>query len=191
MWGVLNDLKSQINSPWIIGGDFNVVHCRSERSSCKGVEKGSWEFNRFINSCKLVDLQLVGMKFTWFGLNNKRSRLDRFLLDEFWLIQFKDLQQIGLKRSISDDTSILLANESVDWGSRPFKFINAWFKDKECVDLIEKEWADMSNGQGNLATKMKKLKGAIKRWHGGKRNCMEERMMDCEERIKELDEISG
>ncbi|KAH1130331.1 hypothetical protein J1N35_001709 [Gossypium stocksii] len=32
----------------------------------------------------------------------------------------------GLNKSVSDHIPVLLANESVDWGSRPFKFDNAW-----------------------------------------------------------------
>lgn len=190
MWEMLRDLKNhQFKHPCIVGGDFNTIRCRSERSNCRGLVQGSWEFNNFISSCNLVDLPLLGMKFTWFGPEKKCSRLDRVLLDEFWLIHFKDLKQMGLKRFISDHIPLLLANDSVDWGPKPFKFINMWLKEKEFVEVIEKEWEGMSKMHCNLAVKLKRLKGVIKRWHGSNRNYLEDRIIDCEERIKELDVI--
>ncbi|TYJ12144.1 hypothetical protein E1A91_A11G328800v1 [Gossypium mustelinum] len=84
--------------------NFNVVRCKSERSCCWGSEKGTREFENFIFDCNLIDLPL----------ENKKSRLDKFLLDEFWLLKMKDLQQIRLKRSVSDHIPILLADAEVD-----------------------------------------------------------------------------
>lgn len=114
LWGVLTELIIQFASPWIRGGDFNVVQCRSERSRCVGSTKGSREFDNFIQTCKLIDLPLVGKKFTWYEPDNKKSRLDRFLVEEHWLIKIKDLQQMGLKRSVSDHIPILLADAEID-----------------------------------------------------------------------------
>ncbi|KAB1669795.1 hypothetical protein ES319_1Z009700v1 [Gossypium barbadense] len=145
LWGVLTELIIQFASPWIRGGDFNVVQCRSERSRCVGSAKGSREFDNFIQTCKLIDLPLVGKKFTWYEPDNKKSRLDRFLVEEHWLIQIKDLQQLGLKRSVSDHIPILLADVEIDWGPKPFKFINGWFKKKECASLIEKGWSNIGS----------------------------------------------
>lgn len=44
------------------------------------------------------------------------------------MVQLKDLQQKGLNKSVSDHIPVMLVNEFVDWGPRPFKFVNAWFK---------------------------------------------------------------
>ncbi|TYH95086.1 hypothetical protein ES332_A12G083300v1 [Gossypium tomentosum] len=148
LWAVLMELRFQFASPWIMGGDFNVVRSRSERSRCVGSEKGSKEFDNFIQNCKLIDLPLVGKKFTWYGPDNKKSRLDRFLVEEHWLIKIKDLQQMGLKRSVSDYIPILLADAEIDWGPRPFKFINGWLRNKECASLIEEKWSIMGSLNG-------------------------------------------
>ncbi|KAG8473214.1 hypothetical protein CXB51_035176 [Gossypium anomalum] len=115
LWGKLSELRSKFTSQWIVGGDFNVVRCRSERSYCWGSEKGTREFENFIFDCNLIDLPLVRKKFTWYRPENKKSRLDRFLLDEFWLLKMKDLQQLGLKRLVSVHIPILLADAEVDW----------------------------------------------------------------------------
>ncbi|KAK8319400.1 hypothetical protein V6Z11_A13G239300 [Gossypium hirsutum] len=190
LWGVLTELIIQFASPWIRGGDFNVVQCRSERSRCVGSTKGSREFDNFIQTCKLIDLPLVGKKFTWYEPDNKKSRLDRFLVEEHWLIQIKDLQQLGLKRSVSDHIPILLADVEIDWGPKPFKFINGWFKKKECASLIEKGWSNIGSLNGHLTRKLRKLKGVLKKWNGDNCNVLENRIVEYEDRIKVLDGIS-
>lgn len=50
---------------------------------------------------------------------------------------------MGLKRSVINHISILLAVAEIDWGPRPFKFINGWLKKEGCAGLIEKEWNNM------------------------------------------------
>ncbi|MBA0570290.1 hypothetical protein Golob_003968, partial [Gossypium lobatum] len=152
--------------------------------------KGSKEFGQFIDRCKLVDLPLLGKKFTWIGPDNKRSKLDRFLLEEEWLVQFKDLQQQGLNKTISDHILVLLVNETIEWGPRSFKFVNGWFKKQDCKRLIEKEWSGMSSLKGQMAGKLRKLKGALKKWNVDAGNVLEKRIIKNEDRIKEIDEAS-
>ncbi|KAA3462603.1 reverse transcriptase [Gossypium australe] len=149
LWEELYGLRSQFSSIWIVGG----------------IEKGSREFENFIDICKLVDLPLSWKNFTWFGSDNKRNRLDRFLSEESWLQR--------LKRPISDHILILLANESIDWGPRPFKFINAWFKKEDCKRLIEKEWSEMGSLKGHMAIKLQKLKGTLRKWNENASNVLE------------------
>ncbi|KAK5837763.1 hypothetical protein PVK06_006490 [Gossypium arboreum] len=103
---------------------------------------------------------------------------------------FKDLQQQGLNRSISDHIPIFLCNESIDWGPRPFKFINAWFKKKDCMCLIEKEWSGLRCFNRKMAVKLRKLKGILKKWNVEDGNKLEKRIIESESRIKEMDEIS-
>ncbi|KAK8358860.1 hypothetical protein V6Z12_A04G052900 [Gossypium hirsutum] len=80
LWEEIYGLRNQFCKAWIIGGDFNAMRNRSECINCSSTEKGSKEFDEFIKRCNLVDLPLIGKKFTWFGPNSKCSRLDRFLV---------------------------------------------------------------------------------------------------------------
>ncbi|TYJ48346.1 hypothetical protein E1A91_A01G055500v1, partial [Gossypium mustelinum] len=43
---------------------------------------------------------------------------------------------------------------------------------------------------GKLTRKLRKLKGALKKWNGDNRNVLENKIVECEDRIKMLDEIS-
>ena len=61
------------------------------------------DLNSFIEAMEVVDMQLLGRKFTWSNNQEeeKWNRLDRFLLNQDWLEKF-NLKQWGLPRTISD-----------------------------------------------------------------------------------------
>ena len=66
-------------------GDFNVVQSLEENKSVGASQQliGCDAFNRLINDTSLINLPLVGHKFTWFrGDEKSMSRLDKFLLLE-------------------------------------------------------------------------------------------------------------
>ncbi|TYI14468.1 hypothetical protein ES332_A08G122500v1 [Gossypium tomentosum] len=75
--------------------DFNIVRNKSERSNYVGLLQGSKDFWSFIDKCKLVDLLLIGKNLTWYRLDKKKSRLDRFLVDEEWLEHSKGIFFVG------------------------------------------------------------------------------------------------
>ncbi|KAH1073758.1 hypothetical protein J1N35_026086 [Gossypium stocksii] len=179
--------RNQFHNHWIVGGDFNAIRNNKEMSNCVGLLKGSRDFRRFINKCKLVDVPLIGKKFTWYGPEKKKSRLDRFLVEEEWLVLFDDVQQQGIKRTILDHISILLSKGFVDWGPKPFKFFNAWLSNKVCPNLIKKEWEGLGGRKGSIFEKLRKLKGALRKWNGENGNVLEKRIMEIEERIQFLD----
>jgi len=68
---------------WCFCGEFNAIRSRNER---KGVGTTDYSneikgFNNFIESNLLMDLPIVGKKYTWFKANGMaKSRIDRVLL---------------------------------------------------------------------------------------------------------------
>lgn len=138
-WDEMVMFRNQFYKHWITGGDFNAIRNNKEMCNCVGLLKGSTDFGKFIEKCKLIDLPLIGKKFTWYGLEKKKSRFDRFVVEEEWLELCDDIQQQELKRTVSDHVSILLTKGFVDWGPKPFKFFNAWLRNKECPSLIRNE----------------------------------------------------
>ena len=73
---------------WCFCGDFNEIRSRAER---QGVDKGDFTseikgFNGFIKSNMLLDLPIVGKKYTWFKSNRMaKSMIDIVLVTEEWL----------------------------------------------------------------------------------------------------------
>lgn len=126
------------------------------------------DVNKFIEDMELVDLQLLGRKFTWSNVQDgeKWCRIDRFLLNLDWLEKFK-LKQWGLPRTLSDHCSILLKLDDRDWGPKPFKFFIVWLSNPKCLQLMEKAWTGC-NVQGwaayRIHKKLKGMKDALKIW---------------------------
>ena len=52
---------------WLIFGDFNIVRYREERSNSQFYFKTATDFNNFITNIRLLDLNMGGSKFTYFG----------------------------------------------------------------------------------------------------------------------------
>ena len=80
MWNEISDFKQgQLTKAWCIIGDFNSIRRQEERKSMVSSSDYSREikgFNDFIESSELVDIPLVGRKFTWFKPNGLvKSRL--------------------------------------------------------------------------------------------------------------------
>lgn len=96
-------------------GDFNEIRVISERVGCQRVDRGMQEFVDFGNNMELCDIPMFGIKFTRPNYQDRaiHSRMDRFLLSQSWLDNFKLVQQ-GIQRPISYHCSIVLVNDERD-----------------------------------------------------------------------------
>ncbi|KAK9042964.1 hypothetical protein V6N11_071317 [Hibiscus sabdariffa] len=71
-----------------------------------------------------------GRFFTWYGSGSKGSQVDQFLVFAEWLDHFDGLEQRNLPHSVSDHDPVRLSYGEVNWGSRPFCFLNVWLEHK-------------------------------------------------------------
>uniref|UniRef100_A0A7N0TVI7 Endonuclease/exonuclease/phosphatase domain-containing protein n=1 Tax=Kalanchoe fedtschenkoi TaxID=63787 RepID=A0A7N0TVI7_KALFE len=142
-WDFLHSKWVEFGYPWMAGGDFNSVLRVEERRGLDSVNSGMRDFENFTNNLCLVDLPLLGRKFTCTNnrLNASYSRLDRFLFDPAILCHFDSICQWGLDFTLSDHCPILISNSHDNWGPTPFKFINGWLDSLDCVKIIEDTWA--------------------------------------------------
>ncbi|GKV51190.1 hypothetical protein SLEP1_g57860 [Rubroshorea leprosula] len=168
LWEELKKLVSGRGGNWCIAGDFNAVRKTEERKGSRGISSEMREFDSFIREADLIDIPLVGRKFTWYQASGQyMSRIDRFLLSEGWLSKWSDTRQWGLRRTISDHCPILLKFQQVDWGPKPFRFFDAWLKMEGCRELIREVWskAEIEGWAGyRLKEKMKLTKEALRKW---------------------------
>lgn len=143
LWETLLHLKDSFPQPWCIGGDFNEIRHLGERVGSSSRDKGMQEFNDFIDKSEMMDVQLIGRKYTWCNAfdGNKWSRIDRFLISPEWMERFK-VKLWGLPRFVSDHCPIVLMEDERDWGPRPFRFLNAWFLHSTLAPLVEKTWKE-------------------------------------------------
>ncbi|XP_019427226.1 PREDICTED: uncharacterized protein LOC109335545 [Lupinus angustifolius] len=166
-----NDFLGRYAEMWCMAGDFNSILNRDERrgSSSSLVSSDCVEFSQFIEDLELLDLPLVGSKFTWFVSNGSAmSKLDRFLINDSWSSTWDQLVQMSLKRTFSDHCPTVLKYDVNDWGPSPFRTNNRWFSNVEFGKFVEGTWNDLEvNGRGSfiLKEKLKLLKISLKRWN--------------------------
>ncbi|XP_057793237.1 uncharacterized protein LOC131009849 [Salvia miltiorrhiza] len=154
-----------------IGGDFNSVRSRSERMgrgshfSARDIQS----FDCFIRGNGLVDVRLQGRNFTWYQPQGLcKSKLDRFLVNEKWVSVEPQTKVRGLHRTVSDHCPILLETNYVDWGPKPFRFINAWVNHPDFERVVRESWNrnDFSGWKCYVfKEKLKRLKEDLKKWN--------------------------
>jgi len=111
-------------------GDFNSVKNAYERKGNNNGTVSNCEiamFNEFIDRCTLKDIPVFGRKFTWYIPNGTtKSRLDRALVSDKWLMQWLGSKQYVLSRHVSDHCTLVVKNSIIDWGTKPFRTFDVW-----------------------------------------------------------------
>lgn len=191
VWGSIVNLSHFFTLPWCMGGDFNEIRSLGERLGCSCRDRGMADFNNFIEELGLMDLPLLGRKFTWSKSDNdnKWSRLDRFLVNPVWLSVYK-WKQWGLSRVLSDHCPIMLKVDPRDWGPKPFKFFNAWTLHPNFGVVVNDFWnrSDVQGWAGyRLACKLKGLKDVLKVWNREVFGNVQESLNEVENQINTLD----
>lgn len=86
----------------------------------------------------LVDVPTIDGKFTWQNSNGKAmSRIDRLLLSDSLIVDWKVEWQIIGGRDISDHAPIWI-KENKDWGPKAFKFNSCWLRHKEFNKIVRR-----------------------------------------------------
>ncbi|GKV27391.1 hypothetical protein SLEP1_g36564 [Rubroshorea leprosula] len=192
LWEELQRLITSKGGKWCLAGDFNVVRKVEERAGSREITREMREFDDFILNTGLIDLPLAGRKYTWYNSNGQyMSRIDRFLMSEEWILNWSDVKQWGLSRSVSDHCPILLKNESIDWGPKPFKFFNAWLDQPGCKEIITEVWNSTKVMGWNgyiLKEKLKRTKNKLKQWSRNAISEVDRKVKEAEKEIAAIDE---
>lgn len=144
LWGDLQRLKGEFDDGlWCVAGDFNAVLSREER---RGASNSSYlseirELEAFKDDMELVDVPVLGKKFTYFGPDGKSmSRVGRFLLSEGFVSRWNISAEWVGDRDISDHCPIWLVSSNLNWGPKPFRFNNCWLEHKDFMKVVRDSW---------------------------------------------------
>ncbi|XP_070037051.1 uncharacterized protein LOC107793013 [Nicotiana tabacum] len=107
-------LASDMELPWIVGGDFNFVMSEAEKLGGLPVYLPEYEdFVFCVNSCRLFDLGYKGIPFTWWnGKPNSEcifKRLDRIFVNLPFQNLFPSIEVEHLIRTCSDHAPLLMS----------------------------------------------------------------------------------
>ncbi|KAK8661205.1 hypothetical protein V6N13_052103 [Hibiscus sabdariffa] len=111
---------------WIVGGDFNTVKVREEKVGLSYDQASMNALSDFIENSSVVDLPIMGSKFTWSSLRETPTccRLDRLLISPEIFSMLSDLSLQTLPKSLSDHNPLILCCVEFKSGPRPFKIFN-------------------------------------------------------------------
>ena len=105
LWNKVVEVTSSWNGPFCIMGDFNSTVAPEERMISIVDHQGIHNFSMFLDVGGLVYIPIQNKRFTWFGGDGKKSRIDRMVVNQIWLQECS--------------TSILIADEKDESDHRP------------------------------------------------------------------------
>ncbi|XP_071735458.1 uncharacterized protein [Rutidosis leptorrhynchoides] len=194
MWETLDSLMNNIDTRWLLCGDFNEVRDENERFNNVFIPSRANRFNSFIKNNGLVEIPLGGRRFTRVCDNGlKLSKLDRFLVSENFLNLWEDLSAIVLDRKFSDHCPIVLRDKIVDFGPKPFRFFDEWLHMEEAISLIKDAWNVEVNGYRKdcvLRNKLKTVKTELKSWNKLAKNNLDRDIENLKSKVDEWENLA-
>jgi endonuclease/exonuclease/phosphatase family metal-dependent hydrolase len=121
----IKQAKPNLNVPWIICGDFNMV-LRSEERSTNVLKPRDRDFKNLVDELGLIDLLIQGRNFTWSNGRDQSSfiRHDKFIISSQWSCRFPATTQTALNNIVSDHCPVLCTTETNFPLPNIFKFEN-------------------------------------------------------------------
>lgn len=118
-------MEDQMNSPWLIMGDFNTMLDMNDRVNGITVQENEIkDFREFMEDCRLTELPTVGRSYTWTN-NHVYSRIDRTIVNAQWMIDMPPMQIQVMNPHFSDYSPLSIEVEAtMDNRKRPFRFYN-------------------------------------------------------------------
>lgn len=98
----LTEFANTYSNPWMVGGDFNVVHSLFEISGGRTQPQAAMDaLNLALLDCGLEDVRFARSLFTWTNGHTWR-RLDKVLCNSLWSGLFSVFRVSHLNRTASD-----------------------------------------------------------------------------------------
>ncbi|KAF5447259.1 hypothetical protein F2P56_032827 [Juglans regia] len=118
-------------------------------------------------------MQFSGNSFSWCNGHQASARswvrLDRILLNVEALEAFPDSSFSYLPRTTSDHAPMLINLERIvaPYGYPSFKFQQMWTSHNDFMEMVARNWEENDSGSGlfRLASKLKRLRAALKTWN--------------------------
>ena len=135
-WEALEKVGNAFGGALACIEDFNLVFSQEEKRGGRPVAGSSRDKPRkVINNNVLIDIHFSGNPFTWSNIRDRlaniKEMLDRVFSNDKWRILFPKVAMRHILASTFNHSPILLLSKGEDRNiKRPFKFEEAWTRDK-------------------------------------------------------------
>ncbi|KAL2251922.1 UNVERIFIED_CONTAM: putative ribonuclease H protein [Sesamum indicum] len=146
LWASLESLVVQcINTPWLVGGDFNVVRDLSEVCGMSGdIRVAMEEFNMCLQNTALLPLPMQGEWYTWHNRSasprNLCKRLDRMLTNDTWTLRFPSVFYQCLTPRTSDHSPMVVNGDNQQRFGGMFRFDNFLTLSPDFIPSVQSIW---------------------------------------------------
>lgn len=173
LWDDIYQLAANMNTPWLVGGDFNAILNEEEKLGGLPIRPQECEDFAFcINSSEREEIRFKGSPFTWWngraGADCSFERLDRIMMNsemQNWLTvsEVEHLSRIG-----SDHAPMLLTlGDHHQKVQKPFRFLRFWIEQDNFMETVRENWK--TDVEGNCffqyKHKLKNIKKALSKWN--------------------------
>ncbi|XP_074346885.1 uncharacterized protein LOC141685694 [Apium graveolens] len=112
-WNLIKHMYNNSNSPWCLIRDMNNTLTQKDKKGGRPYpDRLLSGFQDTLTDCNLADLNMQGHQFTWergAGTHNHiEVRLDRALVNQYFMHLFRDVKLMNLEVSTSDHSPIWL-----------------------------------------------------------------------------------
>ncbi|CAA7058158.1 unnamed protein product [Microthlaspi erraticum] len=193
LWSELRDLSVDRRiqgRAWLVMGDFNQTLNPQKHSipAAQSINRRMLEFRNTLHNEDLSDLTFKGETFTWWNKSASRpvaKKLDRVLINEYWMNQFPASYAKFGEPDFSDHAScgIVLDHGSLSQ-KRPFKFFNYLLQNSDFLSIIADHWFSCSisgSAMFRVSRKLKSLKNSIRRFRKQNYSGIEKRTAEAHE----------
>ncbi|XP_075099236.1 uncharacterized protein LOC142176074 [Nicotiana tabacum] len=172
LWDSLYAFARDMDRPWLVGGDFNVIWDEEEKFGGLPVHMNKvLDFRHCVNNCNLFDLGFKGSIYTWWNGRGEEDcifkQLDRILANAQFQQMFTGLEVNHLSKTgsgtLPDDVEHPgLCNPNQE----SFKFLNFWTKNETFRSTVAENWKtdSLANPFTLFNSKLKKVKKALSIW---------------------------
>lgn len=165
----LREVRSFCASPWILGGDFNMIYSAEDKNNENLNRAMMGRFRRFVNDYERKEIPLLGRRYTW---SNEREaptlvKLDQVLCTAEWEDMFPDCILQSQATQISDHCPLVLGLKEGGYGKKRFHFESFWTKLPGFHEVVANSWAQDVNAAcptERISIKLKRLTKALQSW---------------------------
>ncbi|XP_015946638.1 uncharacterized protein LOC107471660 [Arachis duranensis] len=172
LWKELTFVSSNLVQPRMLIGDFNDAISQDEKVGLHPKPTSQIEaFRNFVYENALFDLELQGMKYTWFSNPRNgcvtKERLDRALVNWEWRRVFEHATLSALPHISSDHCPLVLNVKPRGRRIKNYKFEAYWVDHVDCDTVIRRGWTAAAIGANHwtdLNRKILNCKKELNKW---------------------------
>lgn len=158
-----------MTSPWLLARDFNdIAYSHGKLGGAAVFVSRCNKFHKHIDQCGLLNMGVLGPKFTWRGPmfrggHHIYERLDRGICNDKWNLLCPDGYVRVLPRLAFSDHHPLLINSygnSANIHKSCFGFEGAWLTEKDYPRMLDLTWDRSIAMEDNL----KRFQDGVMQW---------------------------